>query len=283
MSATKRRLISFAGSTVAIDYRGARPAAIVEFLFKHAPGAGDKPPNASYRLTLPKRSNHLFLYRNKELFYKNSSDAAVAEILLGECCHHLAKDGRGGLLFHAAALAWKDQGILIPGSIGAGKTTLAAWLLAKGLNYLTDELVFVPKLSTEMQAFTRPLNVKRPSLPALDPYLDTEKQAGSILCNAHSCLVPHNLIGPAEPLAQAPINLILFPHYYPTTQPVIRPLSGAQAGLALMQCLVNARNLPEHGFKEIAQLAQLAPSFHLEYSGFEQLENWLDKLLQQSF
>lgn len=283
MSTTQRRLIGFAGSAVVVEYRGARATSIVDFLYRYTPGPSTAPRFATFRLTAHHQSDQLFLYKDQQLFYKNSSDAAVAEILLGETCHSLAQDGRGGVLFHAAAVARQGQGILIPGGIGAGKTTLAAFLLSKGLTYLTDELVFVPNKSTKLQAFTRPLNVKNPSLPVLAPYLYAEQQAESMLCNAHSCLIPHNLIGPAEPRAQAPINLILFPHFNPKSQLDIRPLSSAQAGLALMQCLVNARNLPQHGFKDIVRLSQLAPGYRLEYSSFEQLERWLDGFLLQSF
>jgi len=281
MSAAEQRLVSFAGSTVGIQYRGDRPAAIVDFLYRHAPGGSGAPPCVTYRLTAHGRSGQLFLYRDGVMFYRNTSDGAVAEILLGDSCHHLARESRGGLLFHAAALAWEGQGILLPGGMGAGKTTLAAWLAAIGLGYLTDELVFLPNGAERMQAFTRPLNLKHPSIRALEGYLDLARLSDSVLCSAHSCLVPHSLIGPGGTPGQAPVSLMLFPQYASSTEPALRSLSSAQAGLALMGCFVNARNLPGHGFQEITRLARLAPAFRLRYSHFDQVEAQLESLLRQ--
>ncbi len=279
MRASQQRSVSFAGSTVAIQYRGERPTAIVDFLYRHAPGQSSLPPHVTYRLTADRRSDQLFLYRDGRLFYRNSSDGAVAEILLGDSCHNLAKESRGGLLFHAAALAWEGQGILLPGGMGAGKTTLAAWLAAKGLEYLTDELVFIPDGAERMQAFTRPLNLKHPSIHALDKCIDFSKLSDSILCNAHSCLVPHTLIGAGDAPAQVPIRLVLFPQYARCAEPALTALSSAQAGLDLMRCFVNARNLSGHGFREIARLARLAPAYRLRYSCFEQIEGQIESLL----
>jgi hypothetical protein len=130
-----------------------------------------------------------------------------------------------------------------------------------------------------MQAFTRPLNLKHPSIRALERHIDFEGLADSILCNAHSCLVPHALIASGDAPAQVPISLILFPQYAAGTKPALYSLTRAQAGLALMGCFVNARNLSGHGFREIAGLAQLAPAFRLCYSHLEQVEAQLEGLL----
>jgi hypothetical protein len=280
MSPAEQRLVSFAGSTVAVQYRGERPRTIVDFLYRHAPGPSGGPPQVTFRLTADRRSDQLFLYRDGELFYRNTSDGAVAEILLGDSCHHLAKESRGGLLFHAAALAWEGHGVLLPGGMGAGKTTLAAWLTARGLHYLTDELAFLPHGADRMQAFTRPLNLKHPSIQALERHIDFAGMAESILCNAHSCLVPHRLIGSGDAPAQVPLSLILFPQYAADIEPALHSLSRGQTGLSLMGCLVNARNLSGHGFQEIVGLARLAPAFRLCYSSFEQIEAQLEELLQ---
>jgi hypothetical protein len=77
--------------------------------------------------------------------------------------------------------------------------------------------------------------------------------------------------------------LILFPHYQPGASLNWRPLTKAQAGLHLMECLVNARNLPDHGFAEVARMAKMAPAYRLEYSRFDQLwpllDQWRDQLI----
>jgi hypothetical protein len=284
MSAQQRRLISFAGSTVAVEYEGPRPAAIVDFLYRDvlANANDDVAPHVTYRITSGARPGRMALYRGSALIYEGESEAVLAELLLGETCHHLAERSQGGLLFHAAGLAWRDRGLLLPGGIGVGKTTLAAWLVTRDLDYLTDELVFVPQGTNRLQPFTRPLNLKHPSSTVLQNYLDLEEHAAYIWSTPHADLVPPTALRSANRLSEPPLRLIIFPRHLPASEFVLRPLSGAQAGLALMECLINARNLPGHGLSEIARLARAAPAYRMHYANFEQIRDQIDPLLRPS-
>lgn len=228
------------------------------------------------------KAPEFLLYRDGAEIYRGDCTAAVAELLLGDTCHHLAKHSRGGLLFHAAALAGRGQGLLLPGSVGAGKTTLAAYLAASGLDYLTDEIVFIPHGKTAMQAFTRPLNVKTPSRPVLQDYVDFQASAALILCNTQACLISPEHFGIASMPGETPLKLIVFPAYARNANPALRPLSKARAGMALMQCLVNARNLPRHGFPDITRLARIAPAYEMPYSDLDQVKDRLLALLAQN-
>lgn len=278
-SVMETRLITFAGNSLAILYSGGRPARIVDFLYRYAPADGDVPPHLTYRLTSGEESGQV-LYRGDTLLYEGDSEATLAELLLGDTCRHLTAGSRGGLMFHAAGLVWGGKGILLPGAVGAGKTTLAAWLATKGLDYLTDELVFVRQGADVMQAFTRPLKLKSSARVVLQDRFDFEGNAGSILEGRRFFLVPPALLKPTNTLSEPPLSLIIFPSYQPGSRFKLRHLSQAQAGLALMQCLVNARNLPEHGFPEVVRLAKTAPAYQMSYSNFDQLDGYLETLLQ---
>lgn len=280
MSTAGSQLVSFAGTAVSVEYDGPRAAGIVDFLYRYAPAKGQIPPYVTYRLTLSNRPARLELCRGDTRIYEGESDVAAAELLLGDSCHHLAKHSNGGLLFHAAALAWDNKGLLMPGRIGAGKTTIAAWLATRGLRYLTDELVFVPESADSMQTFTRPLNLKHPAEIVLQDHIDLDRRVDLTLRDSYSCLISPALLGPADTPDETPVSLIIFPHYRPGSDLALLSLSKAQTGLALMQCLVNARNLPDHGFPEITRLARVAPAYHMRYGSFGQIEGQVETLLR---
>lgn len=271
------RLISFANSTIAISYEGDQPARIVNFLYQHVPAAVQNATELplTYRLFCSDSSGRLSLYRGDTLLYTGDSPAAVAAWLLGDSCHHLAAHSRGGLLFHGAALALNGQGLLLPGQSGSGKSTLAAWLLSQGCNYLSDELVFVPWESDRLQGFPRPLNLKSPALAILQPYLDSAGLAGHILRTPYADLIPADLFRPNSTLAGVTLERIVFPSYSPGSEFSLSPLSRAKAGMTLMRCLLNARNLPEHGFAEISRLVRQVPAYQLRYDNFSQIDSWL--------
>lgn len=273
-----RRLISYAGSTVAIAYDDA-VSELIDFLFRHAPTAEGSEPAVSYRLPHPDDQGNLSLYRGQAPIYHGDSIPALAERLMGDVCHELAERSQGGLLFHAGGLAWQGRGILLPGGISAGKTTLTAWLTARGLDYLSDELIFFARGSERLTPFTRPLNLKHTSRPALQSVLNFEAPADQILRHARFDLVSATLLNPESRPGEPPLDLILFPRYEAGAPFELRHLTGGQTGLALMECLVNARNLPEYGFPEVVRLARGAPGYILRYSHFDQIEEPLEELI----
>jgi hypothetical protein len=282
-----RLCISYGGSAIAVEYDGARQARIVDFVYHYAPRGCEPPPHVIYRFVPTAEPQRLALHRNGVAFFESSSDAVLADVLMGDSCRNLVDRSLGGLMFHAAALAWQGRTLILPGTIGAGKSTLTAWLISKDFQYLTDELVFVPCGSEGMRVFTRPLNLKRPSRGPLRGHFDYPSAPAGGENDALVWSTPFNdLISPAmlgtpeASRADLPLHSILFARYSPDTPFEWRPLSKAQAGLMLMECLVNARNLPGHGFSEVARLARVVPACALRYSRFEQLETRIEDLMR---
>jgi hypothetical protein len=295
-----RRLISFAGSTVAVEYQGRRAEAIVDYVFRYVDSASGEVPYRTLCLISDNAGGELRLCESDGTDpRRTSSDGWMAEYLLGRTCYHLADRSHGGLLFHAAGLSWGEPGMILPGRIGAGKTTLTAWLLTQGFCYLTDELVFVPRGNDTFQALIRPLNVKPVARPLLrrlfhavgcdqagSVHLGRQTRSGQprsledglILSGPTGDLVSPALLSSHRPLNEAGICLIVFPHYRPDCRLDVTRLTRAQAGLALMECLINARNLPRYGFEEVVRLARAVPAYRLTYSDFAQLGDVFSKM-----
>jgi hypothetical protein len=277
------RLVAFAHSAVAVNYQENQAAVLVDFLFGGLPATAEPPPHVTLRLLPGKKLGELVLHRADDRL-NTGHPAAIAEQLLGYVGYELADRSQGGLLFHAAALAWQGRGLLLPAFTGAGKSTLAAWLLGRGFSYLTDELAFVPAGSVWLHGFIRPLSLKWPSraVLALPPLTVAETSVGSPLQSLHTPhldLVSPALLGTSASLNGAPLHLIVFPQYQAGATLALHPLSRAQAGKALLECLINARNLPDHGFFEVTRLARHLRAYHLVYGRFNQLDQRLMDLL----
>jgi hypothetical protein len=274
MGLSARREVHFANSAVVVEYEGERAATIVEFLFRHIAAAGSAQPHLTYRMV--QHADELVLQCNDATLYRGSSDAECADILMGDSTHALADHSGGGLLFHAAGLARHGRGLLLPGRIASGKTTLSAWLTTRGFDFLSDELIFVPTGSTALQALTRPLNVKSPSRSVLCPYFDFDQHAAQLLSTPRGDLVPIELLRPENELGMPTLKTIILPQYMPEADFRLEPLSPAQAAFALIDTVVNARNLPEHGMPELARLARLVPAQQLVYHDFAQLADQIE-------
>lgn len=266
------RVISYANSTVKINCSGRPEKDLTQFLFKYLPECDTYQPHVQFWLSRC-QDKQFCLYLGDELLIKSSNAATVAEKLLGDTCYHLVDKSHGGLLFHSAVVGWNNRGILFPGESGAGKSTLTAWLLSQKFTYLSDELAFIPhKSPLRIHAFTRPLNLKQPSRHVLESLLP-KNHLTEIISNSRIWLIPPHLFNHTPSVSEISPQLIVFPHYQKNVSFEWHKLSAAQAGLALMKCLVNARNLPNHGFSAVVELTKTVPAYMMKYSDFRQIEN----------
>jgi hypothetical protein len=265
----RRREAHFANSAIAVEYEGERAAAIVEFLFRRIATTGPTEPHTTYRVVA--QAAELVLRRADVTLYRGSSAAECADLLLGDSSRTLADRSHGGLLFHAAGLMWRGRGLLLPGRIASGKTTLSAWLVTQGFDFLSDELVFVAADSTIMQPLTRPLNVKSPSRSILCPYFDFDQHAVRLFSTPRGDLIPIDLLRPQNQLSTPEIKTIILPQYVPDAAFELETLSPGRAAFALVDTMVNARNLPDHGLPELARLTRAIPVQRVTYGRFAQL------------
>ena len=159
MADVTRRIVSFAGSSVRIDSMDEAASHLVAFLFDRLAQVEGPPPHAVLRVRAEDQSART-LHIDGELYCEVDSLGSLASALLEQTLFRLSDRSTGGLLLHAAAVSRGSRCILLPGTSGAGKSSLTAWLLKQGFEYLTDELVYVPFGSLSVQPFTRPLALK---------------------------------------------------------------------------------------------------------------------------
>ncbi len=75
-----------------------------------------------------------------------SSDPHLLEVVAGLIAAPLLMElavGRGWLGLHAAGVAWEGRGVLLPAPSGSGKSTIFRNAAARGLDVLSDDLIWV--------------------------------------------------------------------------------------------------------------------------------------------
>jgi len=273
------RVISFAGSSVRIDCRGDKAVEIVDFLYRDLPPCDGPEPHVALKLRVDPDLQKVILRRGKAVHYKGRSLAGLGAALLQHTLFHLADKSQGGLLLHAAAAAWRGRCVLFPGKTQSGKSLLMSWLMTKGFEYLTDELVYLPFGAEEIQPFVRPLNIKASGRIALEPaVIDFEALAPHLLSGPGVTLVPRSALGQSGAIHTTPLTMIVLPSFRSDAPLRFEPLPRAQTGMGLMACLINARNLPDHGFPEVTRVARGVQGYRLEYGNFSQLGGWVERL-----
>ncbi len=261
---------------VTINSFGPQMRHIVDFLCCDLHKGEAASARAAYDLMEVGSKPRFSLWQGDRQLYFGTSRYDLAYTLMNEIVYHCIAGNTSDLAIHAAALGSSAGGVLLPGTSGSGKSTLTGLLVSKGSNYLTDELVLLQGKNARMHALTRPLSIKTGSLPVLADFCRYSSQ--EVITGTNGCMVPHRLLNthcPATPAA----GLILFPKYEQGTATKLHTLSPAQACAGLIECSVNARNIPGHGISTLAEFTRKIPACRLTYSNFSGLHT----LLVQSF
>lgn len=263
------RLLSFANSAVQLEFDEGLASSLVNFLFRRLGTGGRMIPHITLRLDVDGESC-LNLWEAGVTTRTTESQGDMAEWLVGRTGFHLADKSQGGVLFHAAAVYKDGRALILPGRTGAGKTTLTCWLLSHGYGYMSDEFAFLPSGELCLTAFPRPLNIKNTSLEYLGaPFRKMDREM--VLEAVTSRLVAPESLTSQKILSQARLKLILFPTFQSGADYRLERMDPAGAGLALMQTILNLRNLARHGLPETAHLVREVPIYRLTYGTFDQL------------
>jgi hypothetical protein len=269
-------MIHFGGNTVRFSCDHAEILETLETHFRYCSTA-DGPVIANYNITTVSDSAFAVSLNGGDLF-SNLSQEQVLWHLMQDAIMRLNGDSTE-LIFHAAALAHLDRGLILCGESGSGKSSLTAWLTASGLDYLTDEVISVPTQGEPVSGLTRSIVLKRGSafiwqhwLPQPPPERFLQFKDGSawidpILFNANA--IRQNITP----------RMLVFPKYIPEAGFHAEPLKQADALFRLLQCLVNARNFPDSSLAAASRLAQQVIAWQLTYSNIESATQWIQQTL----
>jgi hypothetical protein len=210
-------------------------------------------------------------------FQSGLSREDLFDLLQDEVVRALVVDMTGAVVLHAGAVSLNGRAIVLAGPTGSGKSSLAAWFVANGFRYLSDEVVALVEGGTDVVGFPRAMVVKGEAAGKVEAFIGCG--AAGIIRTAASTMIrpmPERIAGRSP----QPCGLIIFPKFEPGAPLRIAPVSAAQTGLRLMGCNLNARNLRGEGFAEIGALARTAPAFVLHYGDFDQLSGVVDALVR---
>ncbi len=275
--------VAFAGSSITIACETAPAQQFAAFLFADLRQAPDR-HMAQLMLAPCADNNEYQLARtadNGHPLFRGSLGVGCAATIFDAVIYQLLDKATGGMALHAGAVCRHDRTIIIPGPSGAGKSTLVAWLVAHGFTYLTDELLFLSdKTPADNDYFTRPICLKSGSVSLITGLLTAGMNTG-LLEEPAGALIPHRLLNPEFTAIQSPPDLILVPDYRPGAPTMAQPISPARLTTILMGCHVNARNLNDHGFRQMVRFARSTPAYRLTYDSLDLALNQVEQLLAE--
>jgi hypothetical protein len=158
------------------------------------------------------------------------------------------------LVVHAAAAVCNGDGVVLPGRMNAGKTTLVTGLVLDGCGYLTDELVAFELTSGDIDAYPRPLSVGQRAWPLLDRLRPLAEEAVAA-DTSRQWHVDVGRLRPGAVASRARPRFVVMPAFDAGAPTTLEPVSRAAALETTYRHAMNAAVHGRAGFRLLAAVA----------------------------
>jgi hypothetical protein len=168
------------------------------------------------------------------------------------------------LAVHAAVVANSSIAIILPGSSGAGKSTIAAALTDAGYRYLSDETAPITEQHVVVP-YTKPIVVGSRSFDVLGAAIGRADLAR----RGDRWFLDPRLLSGGPALTPMIAGLVVVPEFRPGFTVDVVPLSRSEVAAAVAGNTFNLDKLRRSGLERAVDLARSLPGYRLVHGGVE--------------
>jgi hypothetical protein len=242
---------------------------LAALLFLDLPGSPSPTVHREYELLCSDTGQMLSLWDSEKRLYSGESEYQLAYALMNDVLYRCIDADSTHHALHAGAVGKNDLCVLLPGTSGSGKSTLTAWLLTRGFQYLTDELIFLSDTG-KITPLTRPLSLKGDGAFLAEFINDLENDR--LIKDAEGVFLPHRLLNTDYRPFEKQVSHFIFPKFIAEVPLTLEEISPAKCSLYLMQSHVNARNHSGLGVHALSKIVRNCRSFTLSFGSFDGFE-----------
>ena len=187
------------------------------------------------------------------------------------------------LMLHAAVLEKNGFALVLPGTPGSGKTTLAAALSAAGWRLFSDEFGLVRGTDPTLVPVPRPMVLKNESIEVIRERV-SDRFMGPSIAGTRKGTVAHFVPGKndiARAAEVAPPRWVIFPTWSEGANCELAPVDPIEGFMGLSTNAFNYELLGESAFKALAGIVDRAAFYRLRYTNLDDAIDVLDELADE--
>ena len=234
---------------------------------------------ARWRLSAQPAENGWAIHINDRRLFSLRHEHQLGLGLLHAARLLLYSEGRYDVAFHAAMVAFGDCGMMLCAPREYGKSTLAAYLMSQGFDFVTDEPAFLDLDTWSVSPVGLPICLKEGSWPILGQHWPQLTDApvhirsdGTKIRMAHPS--HERCSSQSRPLAH-----IVFPQYVASSSAEVESLTPLRALRLLSEGgLLLSKRFARKDFEVFLLSVQRTPAYRLQYSSFEEAQRMLHEI-----
>jgi HprK-related kinase A len=184
------------------------------------------------------------------------------------------------LKLHAAAVSRGDRAIIMPGTPGAGKSTLCAALGLSGWRILSDEHAMIRPNTTQIIPLCRPVSLKNESIEVIKSF-SSDAIFGPLSNETHKGIVAHmkaDLQADSHDTKPLQATAMVFPRYARDEPQKLSPRRRTDSFILAAYHSFNYSLLCEAGFEAMKTLIENIDCFDLVYHDLDWAVNVVNDL-----
>lgn len=186
------------------------------------------------------------------------------------------------LMLHGAVVSLGNNGMVMPGIPGAGKSTLTSYLIHRGWRLLSDEFTLIDPVTSLAQPFPRLIPLKNESIDVIASAIP-EARFGPRIPNTRKGLVAH-LCPDAAHIRRmneaVQPRLFVFPRFRSGSNTNLARISPSEAFAELTHNAFNYALLGKEAFVLLSRLAEACPCYRLQYGELVDANEHLTALME---
>ena len=186
------------------------------------------------------------------------------------------------LKLHASVLEKAGKALIMPGSPGAGKSTLCAALMLSGWRLLSDEFALISREDLSLTALCRAIGLKNESIDIIKAR-QPDVVMGPASRGTHKGTVAHLKPSKAsvEAIAEAALPaLMLFPRYLAGEETSLSHHPKERAFITTAEQSFNYSLLGEEGYELMGRLIDQCECVDLSYSNLDEAISIVNSLIE---
>jgi hypothetical protein len=185
-------------------------------------------------------------------------------------------EGRYDVAFHAGMVAGKDDSLMLCAPREAGKSTLAAYLVAQGFDFVADEPALLDLASGTVAPLRLPISLKEGSWTVLQ---ERWPQLASAPVHVRSDGARIRFLHAKNPHSRPrQVTQIVFPSYRPHAAPELELLSLLRTLQLLHKGgMLLAKGFSRERFESFLEWLVRIPGYRMQYASLEEAQLMLEK------
>jgi len=272
-----QKIIYFCDQSLLINYPP-QAAQSIDFTFQQFQTVSDTAPLSTITVKFNDAEDSFTVDQDGKMAGTGLDPVELSLLLLSRVAFTFSRSITGRPAILGSALAHNNKVVLIVGDYSPERSLLTTWLLSRGYQAITNNLLVIDEHTQDCFGLPLPIHIKKDGVSVIEDILPLHDDK-LFIQNERELLFFPGLFHLQQRQHQNILSLILFSEYRKNKSLQIETTTPGMAAGKLFGFVSNSNNQKMNGLAQVSSLTRKIPALSLGYNRFDPLEGSLEPII----